>query len=304
MFGYVTPDLPELKMKEYQRFRALYCGLCRELGARFGLPGRMILNYDFVFLAALLSEDSESCGYCMSRCAVHPIRRRCVCVSAPALTEAAGYSVILAYRKAEDGVADSRGLKKLGSAAVRTGLRRAYQKAAGEHPGFDRQVRERLSELYALEKEGCESLDETADKFALLLASASGAADEAVRRPLEQLLYHVGRIIYIADAYADLMEDSKNGEYNPIAARFRVTGGRADGNTRESVRATLMGSARLAASAFELMPKGLWTPITENILYLGIPKMIREVTDGTYKLRKRGLPKEPERFSGGTESEE
>lgn len=303
MFGYVTPDLPELKIKEYQRFRALYCGLCHELGREYGLPGRMILNYDFVFLAALLAEDEGACGYCMRRCAVHPIKRRCVSTSSPALAAAAGYSLILAYRKAEDGVEDGRGLKRLGAWCARALLGRAYRRAAAAYPDFDRQVRERLTELYALEKGGCGSLDKTADSFARLLASCSGGASEEAKRPLRELLYHVGRIIYIADAWADLMEDHKKGEYNPIAARYNIADGRADDRTREDVLTTLMGSARLAAAAWELMPAGRWTPITENIVYLGIPEMIRKVLDGTYRTRSRGLPKEPDRVSGGTESE-
>lgn len=303
MFGYVTPELTELKVKEYQRFRALYCGLCHELGKGYGLSGRMILNYDFVFLAALLTEDGGTCEYCMRRCVVHPLRCRCVCRSTPALATAAGYSVILAYRKAEDGVEDAKGLKRLAARWARAFLKRAYRRAAGEYPAFDRQVRDRLSELYALEKGGCKSLDETADKFARLLAACSDGASEAAKRPLRELLYHVGRIVYIADAWADLMEDRKNGEYNPVAARYGIEDGRAGAEAREGVLATLMGSARLAAAAWELMPRGYWTPVTENIVYLGIPEMIRRVLDGTYRVRKRGLPKEPERASGGTESE-
>lgn len=303
MFGYVTPELPELKVKEYQRFRALYCGLCHELGRKYGLAGRMILNYDFVFLAALLTQDSETCDYCMRRCVVHPIKRRCVCSRVPALTAAAGYSLILAYHKAEDGVTDSRGVKKLGALIVRAFLKRAYKRAAADHPEFDRQVRERLGELYSLERDGCDSLDRTADKFALLLASCSEDASEETQRPLREVLYHVGRIIYIADAYADLMEDFKKGEYNPVAVRYGLADGKADKETRESVLATLMSSTRMAAAAWELLPSGYWTPVTENIVYLGIPKMIREVTDGTYKVRKRGLPKEPDKVSGGTENE-
>ena len=31
MFGYVMIDKPELKVKEFYRYKAYYCGLCREL---------------------------------------------------------------------------------------------------------------------------------------------------------------------------------------------------------------------------------------------------------------------------------
>jgi hypothetical protein len=29
MFGYLRPLIPELKVSEYHRYRANYCGLCR-----------------------------------------------------------------------------------------------------------------------------------------------------------------------------------------------------------------------------------------------------------------------------------
>ena len=31
MFGYVTVNRPEMKVKEFDRYRAFYCGLCHEL---------------------------------------------------------------------------------------------------------------------------------------------------------------------------------------------------------------------------------------------------------------------------------
>ena len=71
MFGYVRPSLPKLTEEDKRRFRAAYCGLCRALGERYGLPARFILNYDLTFLAVLLwppDTGSRSTG------AVSPIR--------------------------------------------------------------------------------------------------------------------------------------------------------------------------------------------------------------------------------------
>ena len=36
MFGYVRPYKPELKVKEYELFRAAYCGLCWSLKEKYG----------------------------------------------------------------------------------------------------------------------------------------------------------------------------------------------------------------------------------------------------------------------------
>lgn len=293
MFGYVRPLAPELKVKEFERFRACYCGLCHELGREYGLAGRSILNYDFVFLSMLLWGGRGDCGYCFRRCLPGFFRKKCVCASADALSTAAGQSVILAYWKAADNFEDSRGLKRLAAGAVMLFLRRAARKAAAVHPDFDRSVRERLTALQVLEREGCVSLDRPADQFAGLLASASEEAEESSRRPLSQLLYHVGRVIYIADAYADLKEDLEAERYNPVAARFGLTVPDVPEDVKGAVRQTLLSSVDLMCAAFELLPENYWTPVTRNIVFLGIPDMIENVLAGTYTPAMRRRPKSP-----------
>ena len=34
MFGYVTANEPELKVKDYHKYKAYYCGLCQSLKRR------------------------------------------------------------------------------------------------------------------------------------------------------------------------------------------------------------------------------------------------------------------------------
>ena len=90
MFGYVRPSDDRLSERDRDAFRAAYCGLCHTLGRRYGLAGRMILNYDLTFLAMVLSDgEGETC---LRRCAVHPIRRRCCAANDPALDTAADRS--------------------------------------------------------------------------------------------------------------------------------------------------------------------------------------------------------------------
>ena len=75
MFGYVRPPVRDLSQEEADRFQRMYCGLCHTLGNRYGAAARMILNYDFTYLAILLSEQEE--GETDSRrCLVHPVHKR------------------------------------------------------------------------------------------------------------------------------------------------------------------------------------------------------------------------------------
>lgn len=54
MFGYVRYDLPNLYLKDLMLYKALYCGLCKSIGASCGQMARVGLTYDVTFLSALL----------------------------------------------------------------------------------------------------------------------------------------------------------------------------------------------------------------------------------------------------------
>ncbi len=285
MFGYVKPELSELTMREFSRFRAAYCGTCHELQRSFGTASRFILNYDFVFLFMLLYEGTEPPELKMRRCPVSPLRPKCVCCRSDALTRASGLSVILAYDKLIDDVSDEKGGKRTKAKLGKTFLKGAYRKASRLYPEFDSEVKLRLGELNELESEGELSLDRSADKFALLLASASND------RVKNHMLYHLGRIIYIADAYNDLKEDLDCGRYNPVAARYGVSSLPCEKNVTEAVRLTLEASAGVLMADVELLSESYWTGIIKNTLYLGIPKMISAVLEGTYSAKPARLPR-------------
>ena len=50
MFGYVTIYHKGLEKPELDRYQAYYCGLCRTLGQKYGLPGQLTLSYDLAFI--------------------------------------------------------------------------------------------------------------------------------------------------------------------------------------------------------------------------------------------------------------
>ena len=105
------------------------------------------------------------------------------------------------------------------------------------------------------------------------------AESSARTRALEQLLYHVGRWIYLVDAWDDLEEDGRTGSYNPIAARFPE---QVEAN-RDYLRTTLLHSLNLARSACALLELGHWQGAVENILYLGLPMVEELVFTGRWK---------------------
>ena len=280
MFGYVRPVRPELKCRDYELYRATYCGLCRCLRRRYGLIAPMLLNFDFTFLALLLWEPEETFTPCRGRCHGNPLRRRPMCPDSPALEAAADESVILSWWKLRDSVRDDGFWRGLPARVLSWILRPACKKAARRRPEFDRTVRSCLEELSALEKEGCPSLDRTADTFARLLQAAA-PREGAQGRVLSQLLYHLGRWIYLADARDDLEEDKLSGRYNPVAARY---GPRGDDG---ALRLTMDNSLARIGAALQLGDFGCRTALLENIVYLGLPAVERAVFDGTWKEIKK-----------------
>ena len=277
MFGYVRPSDGHLTAEDKQRFQAAYCGLCRSLGRRYGLAARMILNYDLAFLAMLLSREPE-CPTAHCRCPAHPIRGCDALEPQPAFDAAADLSVILTWWQLTDGVADHGFFRGLPYRAALLALSRAYRKARVRRPGFDERTRAHLEELARLEGERCPSMDRAADTFAeLLRAAAPSSGEESRDRAMEQLLYHLGRWIYLLDAQDDLEEDRTAGRYNPVAARFGPEG------DRDAMARTLDHSRNLMYSAAQLADFGCRWPLIENILYLGLPLVQRAVFDGSWK---------------------
>ena len=76
MFGYISVNKPELKVRDFDVYHAYYCGVCRDLRADFGVTGQMTLSYDLTFLGILLTalyepdETQET-----TRCLIHPLTK-------------------------------------------------------------------------------------------------------------------------------------------------------------------------------------------------------------------------------------
>ena len=286
MFGYVRPSAQDLPEGELDRFRTMYCGLCHTLSQRYGQAARFILNYDFTYLAILLSDGTagkENAG----RCYTSPIRKRPYLESTAAMELAADESVILAYWQLRDGVEDhawAAGLKYRAGARL---LESAYRKAAAFRPAFDQAVRRQLQMLSALEKEKDPSMDKAADTFAVLLSSAAEGVEEPVRRRvLEQILYHLGRWVYLIDAADDLKKDAESGNYNPVALRYGLKDGTWDPESRHAFAVTLDHSIHQMAAAFELWNFGVWTTVLQTTFYAGLFRVGHAVLEGTYHRRR------------------
>lgn len=280
MFGYVRVRADILPAEAKAAYEEAYCGLCHTLGKEYGLVSRLFLNYDFVFLAMLLAPERSVCRKECKRCLLHPVKGRSVCLGGDWMETAAGESVILTWWKLKDTILDGKLLSRMGARFLCLLLRPAYRKAKLRYPGFDRKTDMLLRELRYLEEEKSPSIDRTADCFARLLkAAAPKAGEEKLDRPREELLYHLGRWIYLIDAVDDLEEDKRAGGYNPVLTRFPCWGK----EEKAYLRKNMDHSLTLMGAAFQLLPPNPWSTGVENVVYSGLPAVEELVFSGRWR---------------------
>jgi len=271
----------ELKVRELERFKACYCGLCRALGSNYGIVSRLALSYEPVLLAMLLWEPEEAPQIKRGRCIASPFRKKCYCARNKALDISAGYNVILAWWRIRDAIADEAFIRKIPYRIALLALRRAYKRASRDYPLFSGTVGDELKSLAAYEAHEGLSLDGAADKFSRILrAAAPEPMEERNRRPLTELLYHLGRWIYIIDACDDYKDDARAKRYNPVTARYPPDSGSLPDESIGRLRTTLTHSNNLVCSAFELLPENAWSEIVRNTIYLGMPDVCSRVLGG------------------------
>ena len=286
MYGYIRPDRGELRGREYELFRAEYCGLCQTLRERYGPMARFVVNYDLTFMAMVLSTGKPVTQ--PLRCPVHPLQKRSVVCADEALTTAADYSVILTWWKLSDTISDEKGPKAAAALTGELAFRHAYRQAALRRPAFDANARECLAQLRRLEVADDPSLDRAADCFARILAAAAEEApDEENRRIERELFYHVGRSIYILDAVDDLQDDIRTDSYNPLRHRVRPGEDKLSGEETAALRATLNLSQRSAATALTLRSPDVWQPILENVIMVGLPEVTELVFAGRWNNKRK-----------------
>lgn len=267
MFGYVNVYRDEMKIRDYNRFRAYYCGLCKAIGKLCSQTARLGLQYDMTFLAVLLSAvRSEDTKTEQKPCIAHPLHKRDNVIDDPAVDYAAYMSVLLAYLKCRDDWQDEKSVKALLGMALHL---RAVRRAKKQYGDVYSKIKTQLDKLSALEKENSGELDAVEDCFAEILAvlfTPDFIENPETKRILRWIGYNTGRWIYIVDAVADLEEDEKHKSYNPILAR-----GCPDKRAAaKALEVTMTYTLHNIATSYELLTIYKNDEILRNILYLGL----------------------------------
>lgn len=274
MFGYVTPDKNELKVRELTRYKAYYCGLCRALGENYGEASRIFLNYDCAFAAILLTGIYRESDVCTPyRCAYKPFRKKQPVMPASAqMNDAADLNVILAWHNLRDDAADERTVKAAGGKLI---LKSAYQKAKRKQPALDEIIARGIAELSALEAQRCDELDVPADAFGRTMREcfAYFSANAGSLRPaMAAMGYNLGKWIYLLDAWEDRARDARSGSYNVF---------NASGADEERAAFLMHYSLNEAIGAYQLLKLASNGEILDNIMMIGCTAKTKAVLKGS-----------------------
>lgn len=284
MFGYLQPDKPELKVRDFELYKAAYCGLCRHLGMDYGIAARLTLSYDCTVLAMLyMSLNEEICTVSNERCTCNPLKKCLFCDSGGKAFEFAGaISVIMYWYKLQDTIKDSGMMKKIAAALLRSVLRRNYKKAAEAYPEIDRLTAEMMDQQMQAEQQQA-GIDRSAEPTAKLISKICMmfSPTERENHILEVFGYYLGRWIYLMDAADDLEKDIKSDSFNPFKTKH-------NGNITETMNycnEVLNMTAAQIVMAYDLLTPHSYKNILDNIIYEGIPNRQKECLFDKYDKR-------------------
>ncbi|MFR1710253.1 MAG: DUF5685 family protein [Clostridium sp.] len=293
MFGYVTPYKMELKIKDYEMFKAYYCGLCVSIKNNFSNLCRMSLNYDMTFLGILIdSLEHNKHEYVVTKCIAHPMKKKPKIISNKALDYAAFCNVALVYYKLLDDYNDDNSLnKKLISLYIKKFIDKSPEDLSSILVSID----ENIKKLSTLEKStGSISIDELSDPFASLTAFIISYyyKNEDFFNDLYNLGYNLGRWIYIIDAYDDLKEDMEKDKFNAINKAFNTEGLSYEELINEQsgrIEFNLLMSANTTVEALNKLPINKNKDLLFNILQLGLMNKIETIKSRSDKKHEKSL---------------
>lgn len=290
MLGYVTTEKPELKLKEFELYSGYYCGVCKSISRRHGQIPRFVLSYDAAFLGMVMAGvNGDENQISREHCIIHPISEKTI-VRNEGIDYAADVMLILAWFNLLD---DARDEGKLYAKAATSMLRNKFRKLSKKYPDLVKEIDLRISELAVLEKDRCSNMDQVSETFAKIMQAVftgdGRQRTEEANRKLSDLGYHMGKWIYLMDAWDDVIEDIANKVYNPLIYRHDYREEEGYEGFRDRIRGNVEFNLFMyldqMGRAADVLETGENSSIIDNIVHMGLLRQ-------TEKILRRGLPKE------------
>jgi len=282
MFGYVRVNKPEMKVKEYEAYRGIYCSLCRSMRKSFGMLSALTLSYDLTFFAlARLSFGGKIPSFRSGRCPYNPSKKCNYCQNGEEeLRYAAAVSMMMFYFKVRDNISDGSLLRKLIMYLVLPYALIKYKKAKKLYKEAALIIEKAMEEQAATEKSGTDSPDRaahcSADALGRLLDLGFG--NENIYR----FGYGTGKFVYLCDALDDIEKDIKKKNYNVFVKKYNLDS-TPDGQVREEIKMSLNMCLAMVGEAYGKAENKSLSPVMENIIYEGTENTMNEILKGKVK---------------------
>ena len=273
MLGYVKAFKPEMKIRDYELYRGIYCSLCRALGRLYSPLAQLFLSYDFAFAAVLrLAAGESGCTFTKKRCPYNPAKKCMICGSRKELDFCAHAVIITVFYKVKDNLHDGGIKSKLLAALIYPVVALMHKKAARLAPEIDKIIGGSMALQTEAEQNQSVCLDEAAHPSAEALGKiiSLGFAGER-EKSLYNLGYMIGRLVYIIDAADDLEDDIKNGSFNPFKAEYgKIDDEAVRKEFAQRVRGIFNLTQSSALAALDSVEKKRFEDILENIVLDGL----------------------------------
>ncbi len=271
MLGYVKAFKPEMKMKDYELYKGIYCSLCRALGRNYSPIAQLFLSYDFAFAAVLrLAAMQNGCSFVRKSCPYNPAKKCMICRSREELDFCSHAIIITVFYKVLDNMRDGGFKSKLIAYFLYPIVFLMHKKARRLAPDVDKIIGESMEIQAETEKKKAVGIDEAAHPSADALGKIFSLGFDGERKnALYSLGYMVGRYVYILDAADDLEEDLKNGSFNPFAEEYREIKDKQE-EFIQRVTGMLNLTQSNALDALDSVDKKRFEDILENIVLEGL----------------------------------
>ena len=273
MLGYVKAWKPEMKIKDYELYRGIYCSLCRALGRNYSPVAQLFLSYDFAFAAVLRMAAADSgCTFSQKRCPYNPAKKCMNCSDTASLDFCAHALIITVYYKVLDNLHDAGLKSKMLAALLYPVIRLMHKKAARLAPEVDKIIGESMKIQAETEKKSDVGIDEAAHPSADALGKVMALGfEDKLKDSLYSLGYMVGRYVYILDAADDLESDLKNGSFNPFRSEYSdINNAEKRSEFAERMSGMLNLTQSGALDALDSFEKKRFGDILENIIFDGL----------------------------------
>ncbi len=271
MFGYVTVYKPELKVKEYETYKGVYCTLCKEMGKEYGVLSRFILSYDGAFYVLYkMGLNNENVTAEKSRCTFNPCKK-CVKIACESniYKLASTITVVLAYFKLIDNLKDSKSIKKLLLYSLVPYFSYLKRKANKKYPEIFKTIEDGMKQQFETEKDANVSLDKSADATAKMLGWLFAYNENEVSKDnAYNFGYHLGRAVYFLDAFDDYENDIKDNTFNPL---------KKCENLIDTAKMSINLSIGVLTQIYENQQKSQFSAIINNVIYDGLNYQLERI---------------------------